>query len=89
MYTAKDLHKDYTLLKSKDMEEKSILVDEWLKSVVLPCKLNSTYEPSLDIPKGISSQQLQLLLEQRGFHVKIESSYQGTYIQVIIPPQGK
>lgn len=82
MITVKDL---VAYQKMTDSEE-SKKVDEWLKIKVFPTfKPNGGYE----VPSWCTSTKLKSQLEARGFSVTTHSGHQGSFVYLIIPPQGE
>lgn len=86
MLTAKDLSE---YIKNKS-EEKQKAVDSWLRDVVFPKfdSNNQGFEVYLSKLK-LSQKEFVEMLEQRGFLVETSSSYQGFFVFLSIPPQGK
>lgn len=85
MFTARDMH----MLIQNNLSAKGVIIDTWLKEVVLPSKIRGGYEGAFDCPSGINLVEAEELLLLRGFDVTTWADYQGSFISIKIPPQGE
>lgn len=83
MKTANDLHKSLQVKQSDSAEA----VDTWLEDVVFPKFAHN--KQGFEVPNGLSTSEVVSLLQVRGFSVTSHSGYQGEFVYISIPPQGK
>jgi hypothetical protein len=76
--------KDYLAYEKSVTEGIQSKVDEWLQKEVFPTFYNNK---GYDVPEWITTTQLQLLLEQRGWSVITHCDYRGNCVFLSIPPQ--
>lgn len=85
MFTANDM---YNVLKLKE-SNKGVIIDKWLKEVVLPKRTLTGINSGYECPEGVTLSEARELLEMRGFSVITWADHQGSFISLEIPPQGE
>lgn len=83
MKTAQDLHE---LLQTRQSETAKA-VDTWLEDVVFPKFTHNSQ--GFEVPKGLSTDKVVDLLQERGFSVTSYAGHQGRFVYITIPPQGE
>jgi hypothetical protein len=83
MFTAKDFQKTLDDNES-ELGEK---VDQWLQTEVLPGYRGAGHGE--EVPEWTDTETLVRLLRLRGFDVTSHRGYQGSFVYITVPPQGK
>lgn len=78
---------DYLKYKETVNQESQNACDEWLENTVFPKFTNNGC--GFECPTFAAPLDVVRMLRQRGWEVRCDSGYQGTFVYLSIPEQGK